>query len=384
MTIIITFGIIQAFFFAILALAKKRKETADYILAALFIILGLQLCINDVMFSDFRIEYPHLIGTAAPFTFVYGPLLFFFIKNYISESRSFKPKYLLHLIPFVLDHIHNYIFLYTLTGSQKLAELNEIVSGIPDYEDSTLIFLRTMSPLIYCVWSLNVLKVHRKNLKKLYSFTTDKLKLDWLWYLAWSMLIVSVLALTINAIIIFFDIADWIKLRMIIFSVVAVWVFLLGYYSIRKTSFYRSFCIEGIDTLELDDLSKQPEKYEKTKLKEEDIPGLKNNLLNFLKIHKPYLNQNLTIGELADSLDIPAYQLSQLINDKLGQSFFELINSYRVAEVKERFFDSKFSNLTLLGIAMECGFNSKASFNRIFKQFTGQTPTEYIKAREVA
>ena len=106
--------------------------------------------------------------------------------------------------------------------------------------------------------------------------------------------------------------------------------------------------------------------------------------MDYLDESKPYLNKNLTIGEMADSIEIPAYQLSQLINDQLGQSFFEFINSYRVKEVKVRFFDSKFSNLTLLGIAMECGFNSKASFNRIFKQLTNQTPTEYIKTKKAA
>jgi len=92
----------------------------------------------------------------------------------------------------------------------------------------------------------------------------------------------------------------------------------------------------------------------------------------------------LSIGELAEAIDFPTYQLSQLINDQLGKSFFEFVNSYRVEEVKERFFDPQFSNLTLLGIAMECGFNSKASFNRIFKQLTNQTPTEYIKEKKAA
>ena len=164
----------------------------------------------------------------------------------------------------------------------------------------------------------------------------------------------------------------------------AFWVFFLGYYSVKKTPFYRSFHIDGLDTLELDAMTEQPEKYEKTRLKEDEIPILKKKVLDYLDESKPYLNKNLTIGEMADSIEIPAYQLSQLINDQLGQSFFEFINSYRVKEVKVRFFDSKFSNLTLLGIAMECGFNSKASFNRIFKQLTNQTPTEYIKTKKAA
>lgn len=384
MTTIITIGFIQAFFFTILALTKKDKEISDYILAFLFLTLCYQLGVNFVMLSDYKYQFPHLIGTAGPLSLMYGPLLFFFINNYIKEKHIFKAKYLLHFVPFIANHIYNFFQFYFQTGEQKILDFNEIIAGKPDFDISIFLILRSLSPLIYSIWSISILKVHRKNLKKIYSFTTDKLKLDWLWYLTWSMLIVGTAALILNFIIVFFDVADWIQLRMIILVIASCWVFFLGYYSIRKTSFYRSYHIDGLGTLELDDLAGQTEKYEKTRLKEEEIPVLKKKLLDNLEESKPYLNKNLTIGELADSIEVPAYQLSQLINDQLGKSFFEFINSYRVKEVKLRFFEPQYKNLTLLGIAMECGFNSKASFNRIFKQLTNQTPTEYIKTKKAA
>lgn len=384
MTTIITIGFIQAFFFAMLALTKKNKEVADYILALLFLTLCYQLGVNYVMFSGNIYDFPHLIGTSGPLSFLYGPLLFFFIINYISEKHVFKPKNLLHFVPFLADHIFNLFHFYFETGQQKIDNFNSIVNGKPDFELSISLILRSISPIVYCIWSIYVLKTHRKNVKKLYSFTSDKLKLEWLWYLTWSMMIVGTSAMILNFIIVFFDLADWVELRKMIFVIGSFWVFFLGYYSVKKTPFYRSFHVDGLDTLELDAMTEQPEKYEKTRLKEDEVPILKKKVLDYLDESKPYLNKNLTIGELADSIEIPAYQLSQLINDQLGQSFFEFINSYRVEEVKVRFFDSKFSNLTLLGIAMECGFNSKASFNRIFKQLTNQTPTEYIKTKKAA
>ncbi|MCK5103488.1 MAG: helix-turn-helix transcriptional regulator [Cyclobacteriaceae bacterium] len=384
MTTIITIGFIQALFFAILALTKKNKEVSDYILAFLFLTLCYQLGVNYVMLSDNKYQFPHLIGTAGPLSLIYGPLLFFFIKNYISEKHIFKPKYLLHFLPFIANHTYNFVYFYFQTGGQKIKDFEEIIAGKPDFDISIFLILRSLSPLIYCIWSIYVLKVHRKNLKKLYSFTSDKLKLEWLWYLTWSMFIVGASALILNLIIVFFDVADWVQLRKMILVIATFWVFFLGYYSIKKTPFYRSFHIDGLDTLELDYVMKQPEKYEKTRLKAEEVPGLKKKLLDYLEESKPYLNKNLTIGELADSIEVPAYQLSQLINDQLDKSFFELINSYRVQEVKLRFFEPKYRNLTLLGIAMECGFNSKASFHRIFKQLTNQTPTEYIKTKKAA
>lgn len=385
MTYIIIIGFIQAFFFAVLALAKKNKEKADYYVAALFILLCYQLGVNYIIASpELWDTYVHFIGTSGPMTLLYGPLLFFFIKNFISKNQKFKTKYILHFIPFFLDHLDGFFVFYFQPKEEKIADIQEIISGQPDLDLSIFLLIRSIHPIIYCVWSIQVLRVHRDNLKKLFSFTSHKLTLEWLWYLAWSMLVVGTIAFPVNFVIVFFEVADWIELRMFVVAISVIWVFFLGYYSVRKTPFYRSYHIEGIDTLEYDFIAKQPEKYEKTRLKAEEIPGLKKKLLDYLEKDKPYLNKNLTIGELAESIEVQTYQLSQLINDQLGKSFFEFINSYRVEELKERFFDPKYSNLTLLGIAMECGFNSKASFNRIFKQLTGQTPTEYIKAKKAA
>lgn len=383
MITIITIGFIQAFFFFILALAKRKKEIADYILAALFLLMCYHLFANYVMISDYRYKFPHLIGTSGPISLLYGPLLYFFVQNYISKKNLLKPRHLLHFLPFVLDHIYNFFVFYRRSGSEKIMDLEEIMAGIPDMELRFSLMAYSISPLIYSIWSVLVLRIHRRNLKKLYSFTSDHLKLEWLWILTWSMLVVGTISLLLNSIIVFADFADWIRLRLIIVSVGAIWVFFLGYYSVRKTPFYRSYPVEGIDTLEIE---KEPvkDKYEKTKLKDEDAEEIRLKLDKYMEMEKPYLNKNLTIGELAEAIEVPTYQLSQLINGHMLVSFFELVNSYRVKEVKVRFFDPKYSNLTLLGIAMECGFNSKASFNRIFKQLTNQTPTEYIKTKKVA
>ncbi|NJN26540.1 MAG: AraC family transcriptional regulator [Cyclobacteriaceae bacterium] len=384
MTTIIIIGFVQAVFFATLAITKKKKETADYILATLFLVLSVQIGVNYVVVTDHKYQFPHLIGTAGPLSFLYGPLLFFFIKNYISEKQPFKAKYLWHLLPFMADVIYHFSHFYLQSGQQKITELQHIVDGTPGTNMSISMIAASISPVVYCFWAVGILSSHRHSLKGLYSFTSGNLKLEWLWYLTWSMLVVGISAMAINITIVFFEVADWVELRLILLTIASLWVFFLGYYSIKKTPFYRSYHCPGMDTLEYATLQKQPEKYEKTRLKEEEIPGLKKNLLDYMVQTRPYLNQNLTIGELAELLHMPTYQLSQLINDQLGQSFYEFINTYRVEEVKLRFFDPKYSHLTLPGIAMECGFSSKASFNRIFKQMTGLTPTEYIKNEEAA
>lgn len=383
MITIIIIGFFQAAFFAVLALAKRKKEVADYILATLFLLLCYHLGVNFINVTSYREVYPHFIGTGQPISLLYGPILFFFIRNYISKYHPFKPGYLLHLTPFILDNIHNFFVFYPKSGEEKVQYILNIIDGKPDFELSFSLLIHSLSPLIYCIWSLSVLRLHRKNIKKYFSFTTEHLKVEWLWILTWSMLIVGFICFVLNSIIIFTDIADWVQLRLMMLTVGAVWVFFLGYYSVRNTPFYRSYHIEGLSTI--DTHEEQPgEKYEKTRLKEEDVQSIKQRLDQHLIFARPYLNRNLTISDLAEALEVPAYQLSQVINGHMDQTFYELINTYRVNEVKQRFFDTKYRNLTLLGIAMECGFNSKASFNRIFKQLTNQTPTEYIKTKKVA
>jgi AraC-like DNA-binding protein len=96
--------------------------------------------------------------------------------------------------------------------------------------------------------------------------------------------------------------------------------------------------------------------------------------------NKPYLNPALTIYELAKLIDIHPYQLSKLINHKFKCNFFEFINNYRIDIFKKYIFENKYKDYTLLAIALECGFNSKSAFNRIFKEQTGQTPTEFKKS----
>ena len=94
---------------------------------------------------------------------------------------------------------------------------------------------------------------------------------------------------------------------------------------------------------------------------------------------KPYLDPDLQLSSLAKEMKMTRGQLSQLINNGLGENFYDFINRHRVEEVKKLMADPDKENFSLLGIAFEAGFKSKSSFNLIFKRFTGLTPTGYRK-----
>ncbi|QIX59728.1 helix-turn-helix transcriptional regulator [Hymenobacter sp. BT18] len=92
-----------------------------------------------------------------------------------------------------------------------------------------------------------------------------------------------------------------------------------------------------------------------------------------------FRNPELTLDSLAQHLNLTPNLASHLINAGLGQSFYDLVNGYRLAEVKRRLLTPDARRLTVLALALEAGFNSKTTFNRVFKEKTGLTPREYQK-----
>ena len=118
-------------------------------------------------------------------------------------------------------------------------------------------------------------------------------------------------------------------------------------------------------------------KYEKSTLTPERAERYVNKLVQCMKEKKPFTDGDLNLQSLAATLSIPPHHLSQIINERLGQTFADFINSYRVEEAKQRLLDPAFRHLSLLGIAIEVGFNSKSSFNSVFKKHTNMTPSEF-------
>jgi AraC-like DNA-binding protein len=112
------------------------------------------------------------------------------------------------------------------------------------------------------------------------------------------------------------------------------------------------------------------------------INSVDNQLIDRIKIHmskvQPYLDVDLTLHQLAQGLNLPVASVSQAINSSLGKNFNDFINEYRVQEICARFITGDHKIKTLLGVGLDCGFNSKATFYRSFKKVTGLTPKEWV------
>ena len=96
-----------------------------------------------------------------------------------------------------------------------------------------------------------------------------------------------------------------------------------------------------------------------------------------MRTQKTYLNPELTLDMLADTLAIPAKDLSMIINRHFNHNFYEFINGYRIEEAQKRLLDPANKDKTITDIYLEVGFNSKSVFNTFFKKLVGKTPSEY-------
>ncbi len=108
------------------------------------------------------------------------------------------------------------------------------------------------------------------------------------------------------------------------------------------------------------------------------------HLLSLMREEKVYEDVHLTLEHLADQLEISSGYLSQIIKENEQKTFFEFINDFRVEAVKAKLIDPEYQHYTIMGIASECGFNSKSTFNAVFKKFTNETPSAYQKRHLVS
>lgn len=134
--------------------------------------------------------------------------------------------------------------------------------------------------------------------------------------------------------------------------------------------------IEEEEELPLMNLS---QKYSSSSLKGVEEVKLYFKLKELLQKERLYLDPNLTLKNVADLLATNTKYLSQVVNNHAGKNFQFFINHYRIAESKKQILDKDNKNLTLYGIALQCGFKNKSTFYKVFKEITGQTPREFQK-----
>lgn len=367
MNLIFGLGAFQAFIFSLLLITKKEKKTADKFLAGFFFVICLYLLNNFSVAYEFWKIFPNTIIIITLVSLTYGPLLYFYVTSLLGKKVS-KNQLLYHSIPIVITFLIILPFVFK-DNSEKLPYFTDKFINLP-VNVAIGTFLQFLSAPVYFVWIISILNLHKSTLKNTHS-SIDKISLSWMRKLLYGVVTIwlvdclFVLAINFTNYDIHYGTSFIIKFTFIAF------IILIGFYGIRQGNIFSSIQSNSIEP------NKEETKVNKRIIPEDKTKEYTETLHRFMKKEKVYLNNEIRIQDLANELNIPVHTLSHVINTNLNQNFYDFINSHRINEVKTRLHDEKYSHYTIVAIAFDCGFNSKATFNRLFKQYTGLTPTQY-------
>ncbi len=142
-----------------------------------------------------------------------------------------------------------------------------------------------------------------------------------------------------------------------------------------------SFAIQNVFE-EINEAAGAVQKYSKSSLTKNQIQGFKDAINFYFEKEKPYLDIDFSFRKLSQILNISTHQLSQTFNEGFGKTYPQLLKELRIEEAVKRLQDGKYAHLSIYGIALDCGFNSKSVFNQAFKEITGFTPSGFKKAKK--
>jgi AraC-like DNA-binding protein len=358
-----------AFFFEFLLLGKKSKTLPDKILAIWMFIIGLHLFLYYFYTKGIDFKYPHLLGIANPFPLIHGPLLFLYTGSLTGYFPKWKAKYLLHFLPVLSFYCYYYDF-FISTGQEKI-EFVRNLSVKPDTFHKFIFPAILLSGFSYIFLTFLLFRKHRRNILNNLSNSDDRNNLHWLRNLIIGLLVIWLVVLLGDFVL------DSSLQNKAIYVTVTLFVAVIGFFGLRQGNIFMNLP-NGSLPAEL--TVEEQQRYSKSGLKEERAIEIQQLLLKLMEEKKLYLDENISLPQLAETLNIHPNYLSQVINERFQKNFYDFINSYRIEEFKRLIASGKNKNKTFFALALDCGFNSKASFNNSFKKITGITPSEFVKS----
>ncbi len=358
-----------AFFFEFLLLGKKSKSLSDKILTFWMFIIGLHLFLHYFTTRGIDLKYPHLLGIVNPLPLIHGPLLFLYTGSLTSYFPKWKIKYLLHFLPVIIFYCYYFDF-FISTGQEKIEFVKEM-SVKPDLFYLFVFPAIILSGFSYIFLTFLLFTKHRRNILNNLSNSNEKNNLHWIRNLLIGLLVIWLVVLLDNFVL------DSSMTDMVIYVTVTLVVAFIGFFGLRQGNIFMNLP-NGFLYEEL--TAKDQQHYSKSGLKEEHAAEIKQFLPKLMEEKKLFLDENISLPQLAGMLNIHPNYLSQVINERFQKNFYDFINSYRVEEFKRIVALGKNKNKTFFALALDCGFNSKASFNSSFKKITGITPSEFVKS----
>lgn len=365
---LIASGVLQVFVLsALLFFHKNGNQLSNRILA--FLLLAVNLHLTYLLLLDLNLDnlFPQLLWFPYSFLTGIGPLLFFYTKSLIESDFRISKQEMLLFIPLGLEvGIQGFQIGWSVVFDEMYYNVQTAKITTP------LIYIAAVISIQYYLRkSIKEIDVHEKELTQQFSEIMKK-TLQWLtrllsyyrlFWLFWIPFAVVFMVLFRAQVQNLFTISAAYFL-LIFLTYLTYWIGLQG-------------LLKGT-TMNVGALMKRTKKGSYSHLSEGEIIALMESIKTEVEENECYLNPTLSLREFASVLDKDPNLVSYVINQHLKKTFYELVNFHRIEAVKSRMAQNDTVRFTLLAIAMECGFNSKTSFNRVFKEMTGMTPSQYL------
>ncbi len=373
MQVIFISGIFMSFFIALLLVTKKEKVLTDKILALWIFIIGIHLLgyyFNQIGYWQ---KYPHLIGTTAPFPLLHGPMLYLYTLYSLRRDNSLRKIDYLHFAPVLLAYLYMFNFFFFYSVHQKIKVDHGEIRNLEIFKYILLIAI-LISGITYALMAYRLTWIHKHKIDNNFSYR-EGINLKWL-----QNCILAIALVFFSATIIYF-MREAIGFKFsfnadyIFYLIIILLVFYIGYFGIKHENIFTN----NPQIIQKEENHQSSSKYKNSGLKEHDAKKLHQALLNRMSCEKPFLDPKLTLSELAKQLETSPNWLSQVINQYEKNNFHDFVNRYRIEEFIQKASENK--NYSILALALDSGFNSKSSFNNVFKKHQGITPSEYLSAQ---
>lgn len=304
--------------------------------------------------------------------FAMAPALYLSVSYFTAADRKFRKADLWHFIPCLLFAVN---CLPALTpGFSGSLLLNRAAASFPVMAPSirTFMFLVIkLQVIIYWIGAYARLVRHRKNVRLIYS-SPAPVELQWLKYFLLGLLFMVLL--WFNEV--FFHIA-WIDSYSSLGYLAAI--YFVSHFALSQRGIYAfpARAVEDIGQI-IDESNHKARRQERVAA--DKIEALKTRLVLMMETEKCFLDPDLGLPALAGKMNLSSHELSYVLNNGFGTTFFDFVNGYRVEEAKMLLRSDQHRHLSMVGIAYEAGFNSKTTFNTTFKKVTGLSPTAFQKA----
>jgi AraC-like DNA-binding protein len=373
-------GIVQSVLLAaLLYFHHKSDKSVNGFLSVYILLVSMLMLIPAVqeLFSWQVIVY------LLPFPLLIGPFLYLYVRSFRETitGRKAWPHFLLFFVFLFVD----YLYLPTLVNKYPPSHEvpGEVLLNPASPVRIGLRVVRIVQMIIYYVLAEKALTSYQKSIRHLFSETT-RISLAWVRWL-----INGYLFLIISLLVMFYFVVRYPEqfdlLIIVNTAIIIPYIYLITFKGLTQPTLWQKKTDEQKASLKKEiryvaemELKKDVKRNQVSYLQHATkISEIVSRISDAMQNEELYQQPELTLQNLADQIKIPPYQVSQAINEGMHKNFYDLVNGYRVDEAKRLLVDVKNRNYTILSVGFEAGFNSKTTFNTVFKKFTGLTPTEY-------